>query len=97
MKHLLRLSYTLHLFLAFITKGWAEGTTRPVMGAERMELLLPLLEGKRVALMVNQSSLVGETKTHLVDTLLSRGVQISKKIPRQNNSKQSENSMTSSA
>ena len=50
MKYLLRLSYTLLLFLAFTTKGWAEGTTRPVMGAERMELLLPLLEGKRVAL-----------------------------------------------
>lgn len=78
MKYLLRLSYILLLFLAFTTKGWAEATTRPVMGAERMELLLPLLEGKRVALMVNQSSLVGETKTHLVDTLLSRGVQISK-------------------
>ena len=41
-----------------------------------MELLLPLLEGKRVALMVNQSSLVGETGTHLVDTLLSRGVKV---------------------
>ncbi len=41
-----------------------------------MELLLPLLEGKRVALMVNQSSLVGSTGTHLVDTLLSRGVKV---------------------
>ena len=41
-----------------------------------MELLLPLLEGKRVALMVNQSSLVGATGTHLVDTLLSRGVKV---------------------
>mgnify|MGYP001742695182 FL=1 len=41
-----------------------------------MELLLPILEGKRVALMVNQSSLVGATGTHLVDTLLSRGVKV---------------------
>ena len=41
-----------------------------------MELLLPTLQGKRVALMVNQSSLVGSTGTHLVDTLLSQGVNI---------------------
>lgn len=46
------------------------------VGAERMELLLPTLQGKRVALMVNQSSLVGSTGTHLVDTLLSQGVNI---------------------
>ena len=41
-----------------------------------MELLLPSLQGKRVALMVNQSSLVGSTGTHLVDTLLSQGINI---------------------
>ena len=48
------------------------------LGAERMELLLPLLQGKRVALMVNQSSLVGKDKVHLVDTLLAQGIQITK-------------------
>ena len=48
------------------------------LGAERMELLLPLLQGKRVALVVNQSSLVGKDKVHLVDTLLAQGVQITK-------------------
>ena len=46
------------------------------VGAERMDLLLPTLQGKRVALMVNQSSLVGSTGTHLVDTLLSQGISI---------------------
>ena len=50
--------------------------TPVTVGAERMELLLPTLQGKRVALMVNQSSLVGSTGTHLVDTLLSQGVNI---------------------
>ena len=50
--------------------------TPVIVGAERMELLLPTLQGKRVALMVNQSSLVGSTGTHLVDTLLSRGINI---------------------
>ena len=50
--------------------------TTVTVGAERMELLLPTLQGKRVALMVNQSSLVGSTGTHLVDTLLSQGINI---------------------
>lgn len=45
------------------------------LGADRLELLLPELRGKRVALMVNQSSLL-QGGTHLVDTLLARGVQI---------------------
>lgn len=50
--------------------------TPVTVGTERMELLLPTLQGKRVALMVNQSSLVGSTGTHLVDTLLSQGINI---------------------
>ncbi|WP_420387678.1 exo-beta-N-acetylmuramidase NamZ domain-containing protein [Roseivirga sp.] len=41
-----------------------------------METYLPLLEGKRVALVVNQTSTLG--KTHLVDTLMSRGVEVVK-------------------
>ena len=45
-------------------------------GAERMEQYLPLLSGKRVALCGNQTSVVGTT--HLVDTLLSRKVNLVK-------------------
>jgi uncharacterized protein YbbC (DUF1343 family) len=45
-------------------------------GAERLELLLPALEGKRVGLIVNQTSIVGERQTHLLDTLLARGVEV---------------------
>lgn len=45
---------------------------RIVVGAERLDLLLPLLQDKQVALVVNHSSLVGNT--HLVDTLHSLGV-----------------------
>lgn len=45
-------------------------------GAERMEQYLPQLAGKRVALCGNQTSVVG--KTHLVDTLLSRKVNLVK-------------------
>lgn len=43
-----------------------------IVGAERMYALLPMLQGKQVALVVNHSSRVG--KTHLVDTLQSSGV-----------------------
>jgi len=47
-----------------------------VIGAAQLDLLLPKLKDKRVALVVNHTSLVG--KTHLVDTLKSRGVNIVK-------------------
>lgn len=40
-----------------------------MVGAERMDLLVPKLAGKRIGLVVNHSSLVGET--HLLDSILS--------------------------
>lgn len=43
-------------------------------GAERLEVLLPLLEGKRVSMVVNQTSLCGNV--HLLDTLYAGGVKI---------------------
>jgi len=43
-------------------------------GADQPELYMPLLEGKRVAVMANQTSLVG--KAHLVDTLISMGANV---------------------
>ena len=48
------------------------------MGAEQMEKLLPLLEGKRIALVVNHTSVVGRSHTHLLDTLLSLKVDVRK-------------------
>ena len=63
--------------LSWTASAHAQKLPTPVtVGAERMDLLLPSLQGKRVALMVNQSSLVGSTGTHLVDTLLSEGINI---------------------
>lgn len=50
-------------------------------GAERMDLYLPGLAGKRIALVVNQTSRVQRADgsvTHLVDTLQSRGLQLTK-------------------
>lgn len=45
-----------------------------IVGAERIDQYMPFLRGKRVGLLVNQTSRVGET--HLVDTLISLGVNI---------------------
>lgn len=46
------------------------------IGIQRMELYLDSLRGKRIAIVANQSSVIGTT--HLVDTLLSLGIQIQK-------------------
>ena len=43
-------------------------------GAWDTETYLPLLKGKRVGLIVNHTSTIG--KTHLVDSLISRGVNV---------------------
>jgi len=45
-------------------------------GAEQTGKYLPLLKGKRVAIMANQTSVIG--KTHLVDSLKSLGINIVK-------------------
>lgn len=46
------------------------------VGAEQMAEYLPLLHAKRVALVINQTSMVGPV--HLLDTLLSLGVDVKK-------------------
>ena len=45
-----------------------------ITGAERLEQYLPLLKGKSVGLVINQTSIVGNT--HLLDTLISVGVKV---------------------
>jgi len=47
-----------------------------IIGAQRLDLVLPKLQGKRVGLLVNHTALIG--KTHLVDTLKNQGVNIVK-------------------
>ena len=49
---------------------------QPVPGAERMELYLPLLKGKRVGVFANPTSRI--KNTHLVDTLRSSGIRVIK-------------------
>ncbi|KXK42031.1 MAG: hypothetical protein UZ11_BCD004001562 [Bacteroidetes bacterium OLB11] len=47
-----------------------------IVGAERLDKYLPSLKGKKVALLVNQTSTIQQT--HLVDTLLSLDINIVK-------------------
>ncbi len=48
----------------------------PILGGERMNLYLDSLKGKRVAIVGNQTSTVGNS--HLVDTLIALGITIQK-------------------
>jgi uncharacterized protein YbbC (DUF1343 family) len=67
----------LFILLLLITAASFCQLTAPIIpGAERMELYLPLLKGKSVAIFANQTSMVKNTT--LVDTLLSKGVKIVK-------------------
>jgi uncharacterized protein YbbC (DUF1343 family) len=56
----------------------ASASPAPVIhtGAEQMDLYLPLLQGQSVAVFANPTSIVG--KSHLVDTLLKKGIHIQK-------------------
>ncbi|SFD04168.1 Uncharacterized conserved protein YbbC, DUF1343 family [Chitinophaga sp. CF118] len=51
-------------------------SSQVITGADRTNEYLPLLKGKRVALLVNQTATIGQT--HLVDSLLKLGVHIQK-------------------
>lgn len=48
------------------------------LGADRMEVLIPLLKNKKVGLVVNQTSVLSDGFTHLLDTLVSQGIQVKK-------------------
>lgn len=73
MKKYFRSIYIL-LFLLITISAFSQPEV--ITGAERMEAYLPLLKGKSVAVFANQTSLV--KKTHLVDTLIKKGIQIVK-------------------
>jgi uncharacterized protein YbbC (DUF1343 family) len=52
----------------------AQNTSRITPGAERLNVYVPMLKGKRIGIFANQTSMVGNT--HLVDTLKKLGVNI---------------------
>jgi uncharacterized protein YbbC (DUF1343 family) len=49
-----------------------------LVGAERMREYVPSLAGKTVGLVVNHTSIVGSSQTHLVDTLLAQKIKVTK-------------------
>lgn len=68
--------YILFIFLCLSPKILVFGQDLK-LGADRLDLLLPLLEDKKVGLVVNQTSCLA-SGTHLLDTLLSEGVDVVK-------------------
>lgn len=68
---------TKYIFLlCFLFTFTASIAQKVITGAEQTDRLLPILKGKRVALVVNQTSMVGET--HLLDTLIASGIRVTK-------------------
>ncbi|HVV02699.1 MAG TPA: DUF1343 domain-containing protein [Puia sp.] len=55
------------------TRTW---NPRILTGADRMELYLPMLKGRTIAIFANQTATIGSS--HLVDTLLKEGIHIAK-------------------
>jgi uncharacterized protein YbbC (DUF1343 family) len=71
------ITITVFCFLSANIKAQdAKGSERILPGAERMQVYLPLLKGKNVAVFANQTSMVGNR--HLVDTLLASGIKVTK-------------------
>ncbi len=64
------------LFNCYLVAGQSAGSNSIIPGAERMNVYLPLLKGKTVAVFANQTSMV--KNTHLVDTLISIGINVVK-------------------
>ncbi len=68
--------------VALYSIAYCQSTIKPlksshiITGAERMEVYLPMLKGKAVAVFANQTSLVNNTQ--LVDTLIKRGIKVVK-------------------
>ncbi|HMR44638.1 MAG TPA: DUF1343 domain-containing protein, partial [Saprospiraceae bacterium] len=83
------LNFALAAFLSLCFQNCAPAKKEPVVqktlaaeklkiltGAEQVDSYLPMLRGKKIALVVNHTARIGET--HLVDSLLKRGISISK-------------------
>lgn len=69
------LSLLLFLTTIQITPAWSQVLT----GSERSDLYLPLLEGKKVGIVANQTSIMPQSNNkHVVDFLLEKGVELKK-------------------
>ncbi|HUS00590.1 MAG TPA: DUF1343 domain-containing protein [Chitinophagaceae bacterium] len=64
------------LYLLAFVLTTTNAQTKIIPGAERVDVYAPMLKGKSVAVFANQTSMVGNT--HLVDTLVKRGIKVVK-------------------
>ena len=64
------------LILAFLLLSVAGQSQSTLTGADQLDQYLPLLQGQSVAIFANPTSVVGTS--HLVDTLLKKGIRIRK-------------------
>ncbi len=71
-------NYSFILLLLYCVTGYTQidNNSKIIPGAERMDVYLPLLKNKTVAVFANQTSMV--SNTHLVDTLIKSGINIVK-------------------
>src|SRR6185369_1977030 len=71
-----RPNHLIFIFLFTSSLAFGQSKNKIITGAEQTDQLLPLLQNKAIALMVNQTSVIGQT--HLVDSLLRLKVNIKK-------------------
>ena len=69
---------SLILFFLFVTVFPECISGKVVAGAGRFEQYLPFIQGKRVGMVVNHTSVVGTGQTHLLDTLLKQQINVVK-------------------
>lgn len=73
---LLKLSFAISLLTLFNNFIFAQAKNRIATGAQQIDQLLPLVKDKSVALLVNQTSVIGQT--HLVDSLVKLKIKVKK-------------------
>jgi uncharacterized protein YbbC (DUF1343 family) len=79
MKGKIELYIPLVFLLWFSVSTALQAKERVVLGAEQVEAVVGLVKGQRVALVVNQTSILeNPQQTHLLDTLLAQGVDVRK-------------------
>ncbi|MBW8051006.1 MAG: DUF1343 domain-containing protein [Cytophagales bacterium] len=71
-----KISFNLLFLILLIFTCCNTSSQQIITGAEQIDQYIPLIKNKNVALVVNQTSIVGES--HLIDTLLSLNVNIKK-------------------
>lgn len=71
---------------AFLMLGCAQGQTKPgsiaakkiIPGADQTELYFNYLKGKNIGMVINQTSVIGNSRMVSVDSLLKRGIAVKK-------------------